>query len=281
MAIYHWLLVIGRIRASVMKKGACYRTWFLWRDAGSRVRLFPGFHRGKGLPPSIFRAAACVAIIMATCAAAFSQSQPGWWTNPATRILDPNVQDTIASHYSPANAGQLKNMALNAMEHLDDKLPDGAGSQVRTLVNGFAAEGELDYAPINLGQLMAVAKPFYDRLVSAGYDSKANLINRGYPSNWTFNYPWNPNTPVEQNYQAANVGQLMMVFSFALDGFAPASLDDSDEDGIPDWLEGHVFGGSGETAAGDYDSDAISNISELVAYADPMADEANGVGQRC
>ena len=50
----------------------------------------------------------------------------------------------------------------------------------------------------DLGQLKAVAKPFYDRLKVIGYGTKQNLIDRGYPPDWQYDYPWDPNAPVSQ-----------------------------------------------------------------------------------
>ncbi len=38
-----------------------------------------------------------------------------------------------------------------------------------------------NYAPVTIGQLKAVAKPFYDRLIASGYNTTDSLKNFGYP----------------------------------------------------------------------------------------------------
>ncbi len=177
-------------------------------------------------------------------------ASPQWWSDTETKILDAEAD---AENFAPANLGQLKYVAKKAKAHLDARLPGGSGSAITNLVNSFEprlgqsyTQQQIDefvsdnYSPINLGQLKAVAKPFYTRLQEAGYDTKKNLINRGYPSSWAFDYPWDPQTPIEENYAPANLGQLKMVFSFDLlyDGDVPPN-------GIPDWWEEHYFGHSG------------------------------------
>ena len=159
-------------------------------------------------------------------------TDPAWWTNSATQVIDPNSDHSVSANYAPANLGQLKNVARQAKLHLDTYLPGGAGAQIGTMVSGFSTDPAVNYAPINLGQLKAVARPFYDRLGSAGYDTKANLIAHGYPTNWSFSYPWDPSTPISANYAPANLGQVKMAFSFDLAG-KTASLD-GDSDGLPD-----------------------------------------------
>lgn len=152
---------------------------------------------------------------------------PEWWSQGDTRVID---ETSVADNYAPVNAGQLKLVAKKAMLHLNENLQGGAGSAIEAIVAQFepragqnyspeelAALREANYATINLGQLKAVAKPFYDRLIAAGYDTKQNLIDHGYPANWAHNYPWDPSTPAEENYAAANIGQLKVVFSFEVD----------------------------------------------------------------
>jgi YD repeat-containing protein len=149
---------------------------------------------------------------------------PTWWTASGTSILTPGGS---AANYAPANLGQLKYVAKRAKAYLDTKLPANAQkTAVETLLASFGPDngtaytpGELaaNYAPANIGQLKAVAKPFYDWLISAGYDSRAQLIARGMPNTWTSNYPWSSSTPPAENYVPANLGQLKMVFSFDLE----------------------------------------------------------------
>jgi hypothetical protein len=186
---------------------------------------------------------------------------PGWWSAPGTQIVDPAAEQ---DNYAPANLGQLKHTATQAKKHLDQQLAavGGAGATINALIAGFepragqgytpeqiAAFKEANYAPVNLGQLKAVAKPFYDRLHALGVDTKVGLIAHGYPATWTHTYPWNPadpwNLPTPQgqqvdktvNYAPANLGQLKLTFSFDAN-------QDTDEDGIPDWWE-HLYASAG------------------------------------
>lgn len=217
-------------------------------------------------------------LLSATCATVLWAAPPAWWSDPQTKILDTANPATLEDNYAPANLGQLKHAAKQAKAHLDANLPGGAGTAITTLVTGFgsnltAEQRDANYAPINLGQLKAVAKPFYDRLLSAGYDTKANLIAHGYPANWAFNYPWNPATPAEDNYAPANIGQLKAAFSFNLSGF------DSDGDGLPDSWEvanGLDPNNSDENHNGradgldDFDGDGVANGQERADETDPF-----------
>ncbi|CAN5539928.1 hypothetical protein BH09VER1_BH09VER1_23980 [soil metagenome] len=120
-----------------------------------------------------------------------------------------------------------------------------------------------NYGPINLGQLKAVSKPYYDLLLSYGYNTKANLIAHGAPSDWAYDYPWNPSTDVSANYAPANLGQLKLVFSFDLTSY------DADDNGIPDIWEYNHYGWYGIDPAGDDDGDGLTNLQEYEQSSDP------------
>lgn len=206
---------------------------------------------------------------------------PAWWSNSSNPVVDPNATTTgVDQNYAPANLGQLKFFAKQAKLHLDASLYGGSGSAITSLVSGFTpqqgvsyTQAELDalraanYAPINLGQLKAVAKPFYERLNAAGYDTKANLKARGYASSWEYVYPWNPTTPVAENYAPANIGQLKLVFSFDLNGF------DTDLDGLPSaWELAHGFNpadSSDGSGTADADGDGLTNFQEFQQGSNP------------
>ena len=205
-------------------------------------------------------------------------SPPAWWSDSATKILDAENPATTADNYAPANLGQLKNVAKQAKAHLDTKLPGGSGTAINILVSSFEprsgqgyTQEQIDafiadnYAPVNLGQLKAVAKPFYDRLLAFSYDTKANLIAHGFPTSWTSNYPWNPATAVSENYAPANIGQLKAVFCFDLS--APTGQ-------LPVWWQQYYFGHTGVDLGGDPDSDGIVNALEFALRTDPTS--ANG-----
>ena len=196
---------------------------------------------------------------------------PSWWSSANTRILSADSSD----NYAPANLGQLKLVAKKAMEYFDFYLPGGAGSEIAQMVASFEPrQGQgytpeqinqfkaANYAPANLGQLKAVAKPFYDRLLAAGYHTRQNLISHG-ASGWPFNYPWNPATPVSENYTSANLGQLKMIFSFDIS-------TDGDTDGLSDWWELKWFGNLASDAGMNNDSDGLTNLEEFRLGTDPM-----------
>ncbi|MGA2052202.1 MAG: hypothetical protein ABSH19_02695, partial [Opitutales bacterium] len=150
-------------------------------------------------------------------------SDPAWWTDAGngTAIIDANFTgNTHITNYAPANLGQLKFVAAQAKKHLDQQLASvgGSGPAITSLVNGFVTNSTYNYSPANLGQLKAVAQPFYDRLIAVQYNTTLNLIQRGFPGNYTGTYPWNPATNVSVNYAPANLGQLKIVFSFDLTG---------------------------------------------------------------
>jgi hypothetical protein len=189
-------------------------------------------------------------VICVLCIVALRAAPPAWWTddNAQTRILTPGA---TAANFAPANLGQLKFVATQAKKHLDQNLAaiGGAGPEIDQLVANFApsaGQNAANYTPINLGQLKAVANPFYKRLLAVGYQTRANLLAHGFPS--AGNYPWDTNDPANQagsgdksmNYAVANQGQLKMVFSFDLAGVDVTQ--DTDLNGLPDGWEMSYFG---------------------------------------
>jgi len=206
-------------------------------------------------------------------------ADPTWWSTGSTAFIDSSA---TPNNYAPLNVGQLKNVAGKAKAYLDTQLSavGGSGPTISAMVSGFSMSTTADYQPANLGQLKAVAQPFYDRLNSIGYGATANLITRGYPSTWTYNYPWNPSTSTSQNYTPANLGQLKMVFSFDLSLFTPSSTLDAGGDGLPDaWQVAHGLNpfntnpNSSDGANGDPDGDGLTNIEEYGLGLDPQINQ--------
>ncbi len=125
-----------------------------------------------------------------------------WWLNAG--VLNTNAP----ADFAPATLGQAKYFARKACDMMQTNLPGGAGSNVSALVNGFSTSS--NSAPVNIGQLKQLARPFYDRL---GYSN---------------NYPWTAATGDDRDYAPANIGQVKKLFSFD---------SDRDSDGLPDWWE--------------------------------------------
>lgn len=181
---------------------------------------------------------------------------PTWWQ--ARGVI--SATTIVGNNYSPATVGQLKNFAAAASAQLEARLPGGAGAPILNLVNswpkrGVATQAQLDqnYAPVTLGQLKSVAKLFYDRLHAEWYNTTMNLVQRGFPVEWPYDYPWNPSTPVSENYSVATVGQLKMIFSF----------DPPDEQGVTIRYVSPSGGGLGTKAS------PYSSIQTAVNSAQP------------
>lgn len=161
---------------------------------------------------------------------------PAWWSARGVTNGD-NPND-----YAAVNQGQLKKMATAAYDELQAHLPGGAGGtdapsgtfpggtgyKLNALIGSWTGTAHAptnDYAVANIGQVKAVAKLFYDRLIEVGY---------------TDQYPWQSSTNTVNDYAVANIGQVKNLFSFDV-------TYDSDSNGLPDWWEMYYFGAIGQT----------------------------------
>jgi hypothetical protein len=184
---------------------------------------------------------------------------PAWWAERG--VIAPNKE---ANDFSPINQGQLKQIALAAFEELEAQAFVGAGAAVTQQIGAWTqldannhripkvSAQTLDYAPVNMGQLKAMAKPFYDRLIAVGY---------------TTGYPWTDSPTPANDYAVANIGQVKNLFRFDF-------TKNSDSDGLPDWWETRygldpqnangIQGGSG-----DFDGDGVSNLEEFLQRRNP------------
>lgn len=201
---------------------------------------------------------------------------PLWWTNRGV------ISSAPQNNFGVANLGQAKWMAEQAHTELGATVPGGAGF---ALANLFPAKpGSPDDAwyeaqkkPLNIGQLKALARPFYDRLNGISPDwVKAQMKDNGlttlgihYFQDQTsgYYYPWNPATLPAENYKPANIGQLKVVFSLRFG-------ENLDGDGAADLLELATLGSSttdvseaqaqqllssGATPDADTDQDGVAN----------------------
>ncbi len=207
---------------------------------------------------------------------------PAWWfqrnvilrTNPNNLNPDFNKPGDypVANDFAALTQGQLKNIALAAY---DEFVADvGASEDLDALIGKWiqinpqthkreekVTEKTNDYAVVNLGQLKAVAKPFYDALITL------NAIP---------GYPWDtaPNSP--SDYSIANVGQAKQLFFFDLTQFGYGSGTPTDPiTHNPGWVDAtnngwpntwlgyyHVDFGSLGGVDGDIDADGLTTLQE-------------------
>ncbi|MDR2982090.1 MAG: hypothetical protein LBV12_07580, partial [Puniceicoccales bacterium] len=188
------------------------------RPASFRSRIFYRLHQ-------------CFAIIVSAVMicppplllAAATSAEPGWWTEQ--QVI---ASDTVADDYAVLNQGQLKNLATKAAQAMEARLPGGAGTDILNMVNAWsqpAASGTTrdDYAVVTLGQLKAVAKPFYDRLLAM---------------QMVVCYPWDGTWPAD-DYAVANLGQAKYLFSYTLPELNNGDINNNE---IPDDWEWERYG---------------------------------------
>jgi len=199
-------------------------------------------------------------------------------------VIDPQA---APNNHGVANIGQAKWMAKSALEALRVKRPDlatlveadlvGSGKPIVSWAAPVTAEQQAQQRqPLLIGQLKAIAAPFYDRLQAA--DSAwlaAQATENGLPSTGS-HYPWTATTTDDSNKAMATIGQLKVVFSLRFEDLSSGSLVDSDADGLPDDWEAYRFGNLNESPSGDYDFDGMSNADEYSAGCNPaLADRAD------
>ena len=184
----------------------------------------------------------CAALIPALLQADY----PSWWIERGA--IDTNL---LARDYALVNQGQVKWMATNAYDELEEKLFGGAGSNIEAFICNVSVANNC--LPINLGQLKYIAAQYYDRLGEVG-------ITNAYPDAMVGDYPWTSDSGDDADYAPANIGQTKYAFSFDLD---------KDADGLPNWWEEYYFGDLDEVAAGDPDKDGLSNLLEYQNNANP------------
>lgn len=201
---------------------------------------------------------------------------PAWWVEH--KVVPGDVDQTttavITANYQPALIGQAKNMAYQAYVAMEAKQTGSAGTAIEDLVNQFSTDLDDNYAPLLIGQLKAIAQPFYDRFAEVGYEFGDIPVNAS-------GYPWDDTTPVDDNYYPANLGQLKHVFSFDLTAWG-ISESDTDADGMADSFELQIVNASPlfTTVADvqpndDFDRDGYTNLYEFTHGLSPI-DYYNG-----
>jgi hypothetical protein len=247
---------------------------------------------------------------------------PAWWgqahssdpATPSTLDVSAAMNANPQNNKGPANIGQAKHMARSAILALRAEGLTQLANDIENDLVGLnrpipswnspsdLTEREKQKAPLLIGQLKAIAHPFYNRLnsispswvlaqIQQNHNEAAVLGTHywrvmGYPDytngGW---FPWNPASPLIQNKTIANIGQLKALFSLEF-----ADLD-SDADGLLDAWEQMLIEQSGDpssmtlaniTPQGDVDNDGVSNLLEyqlgLSAYQSDS--DADGYGDR-
>ena len=153
-------------------------------------------------------------------------------------------------------------MVSNALAELQPRLTAAdyqiLQSNVAAVVNLALPQTQADFGKqkqvLAVGQLKAMAKPFYDKLRTLDapwvnyqmYLAKNRVTEPGASPLAYSPYPWSISTSDDSNYSPATVGQLKSVFSIRLEAWGtsepadpslPTGPDDTDGDGVSDVTE--------------------------------------------
>ncbi|MEO7098612.1 MAG: hypothetical protein ABI162_04575 [Luteolibacter sp.] len=244
-----------------------------------------------------FRLLALVALLMPA-----SANPPLWWADGHPPI----ITGTTENNKGPANIGQAKWMVSEALRALDATAPQIA-ADIRLDLTGTSPSNQIvdltvpesktpdwlekQKAPLLIGQLKAIAAPFYTRLNIAAHDwldhessvepEKGQLQINGTkdygPGGSTNIYPWTAVISDDANKAPATIGQLKAVFSLRFEGLPPDFVD-LDYDGMDDNWE--IANGLDPSdyydAYDDPDGDGIQNQYEYVLGFDPQNANTNG-----
>ena len=207
--------------------------------------------------------------------APYAQSEiPQWWQDRS--VID---AESAEQNSAVANLGQAKWMATQALAELQSVAPALAANINLTQVFPAppaapdAAWFDAQKSPLNLGQLKAISHQFYDALPPAWLADQA-LQNGIIP--WVAPYPWDINTPVEENLKLANIGQLKAVFSLRFrqdkdNAGAGDSLPDVWEQKIIDADPNDAYQSLADILHGDdFDGDGLENLTEYRNGTSPL-----------
>lgn len=193
-------------------------------------------------------------------------ADPMWWSEGNPPVKTPNAEE---NNHGPANIGQAKFMAKRALDALRVKLPAVAGLVEGDLVGvgkpiptfdvpaqPDAAWQQAQHAPLLIGQLKAIAAPFYERLNAAQPEwLQIQRQTNGTQSAGSI-FPWTTETTDDQNKAIATVGQLKAVFALRFD----------------------AIGTIVENPDADNDGDGLTNAQEAVLGTDPNNVDSDGDG---
>ena len=171
---------------------------------------------------------------------------PDWWVSRG--VLKPGE---LADNAAALNAGQFKHAVSQAVAETNVELAaeGGAGMELNNLVASWINEGSGvdNYEVVNVGQIKAVLKLWYDRL---------NEVHG------TTGYPWGA-VDNDENYEAVNLGQLKKLLR--LDVRLPWTHN---------LAQGWTFPGSLDNL--DFDDDGLSHSQELLLGLNPFNPDSDG-----
>lgn len=224
--------------------------------------------------------------IILTIAGGINAAPPVWWGQGDPPVVDPAAE---VNNHGMANIGQAKWMAKSALEAIRVIQPNTADAIEAELVGSgkpiaswdapaTQEQRDAQHAPLLIGQLKAIAAPFYFKLHdldSAWLDDQLTQNQTKDVSDSANFYPWSSATTDDDNKAAVTIGQLKAVFSLRLETLAID--EDQDNDGLPDAWEianglDPTDDGSSNAAngwSGDLDGDGVSNSDELSGNSDP------------
>jgi len=203
---------------------------------------------------------------------------PLWWSGGS----DPVINSNPAENKAPANIGQAKHIVSKALAALQTAAPSIAAEVRADLLishpdllivpNPKTPEWiEKQKAPLLIGQLKAIADPFYRRLNTANptwLSTERTTNGTNHPNSI---FPWTAETTDDANRAIANLGQLKAVFSLRFETLVPR---DTDNDGLADAWEMTHFGNLEQNASGDNDQDGITNFYEQSFGFSPVLSDA-------
>jgi N-acetylmuramoyl-L-alanine amidase len=233
----------------------------------------------SSVPKPRYLIAAAGLLLVATV----SGDPPSWWSEGDPPVIDPAA---APNNQGPANIGQAKWMAKSAIDALRPINSDlalaieqalvGDDKIIRTLAPpADDADREKNHAPLLIGQLKAIASPFYDALHTADpvwletqlADNKTkDLVDS------TNHYPWTQSPTDDRNHAIANIGQLKAVFSLRFQTL------DADQDGLFDNWERRHFGNLTASGREDSDNDGLDNAQEQDLGTNPQSSDSDDDG---
>jgi hypothetical protein len=203
---------------------------------------------------------------------------PSWWSSADQPVIDPAAE---VNNYGMANIGQAKWMAKRALGALRATQPATADAIEAELVGmgkpiaswdapTTQEQRDAQRAPLLIGQLKAIAAPFYSELHEASpIWLEAELVtNQTKDGSDSQNYfPWTSIATDDSNKACATIGQLKAVFSLRFETL----VLDADGDEIPDAWEQMLIEQSEDPSSktledivpgDDFDGDGVSNWQE-------------------